>query len=240
MQRWCQWELEPLLRLVMGVCLVLGASGIGTAAILKFSGNNPAEAEFPAMILHTVFFHGGVVGLVALFLREQSLSWGEGFGLRFDRLKVLLWPVLLTTIGCLVSAQVLGRISGLLIESITGEEAQTQAAVELLRNSTSWIRLVYLGIVTVIMAPIAEEILFRGILYSSILQFQGRTIAIVANSVLFGLIHSNLLTLVPLIVMAVMLTLLYDRTRNLLAPIVAHSLFNLANFVMLMLSDGTE
>ena len=240
MQRWCQWELEPLLRLVMGICLVLGASGIGTMAILKFSGNDAEGAEFPAMILHTIFFHGGVIALVALFLREQSLSWSQGFGIRFDRLRALLWPVLLTTIACLVSAQILGRFSGLLIESITGEEPVIQAAVDLLKNSTSWGRLLSLGGVTVILAPVAEEILFRGILYSSILQFQGRTIAIVGNSVLFGLIHSNLLTLVPLIVMAVMLTLLYDRTRNLLAPIAAHSLFNLANFLMLMLGEGPE
>jgi membrane protease YdiL (CAAX protease family) len=40
-------------------------------------------------------------------------------------------------------------------------------------------------------------------------------------------------TLVPLFVLALALTWLYERTDNLLAPIMAHSLFNIANLVVL-------
>ncbi|MBT5707802.1 MAG: CPBP family intramembrane metalloprotease [Verrucomicrobia bacterium] len=239
MQRWCQWQIEPLFRFVMGVCLVLGASGIGTMFILKFVGNEGGASDFPAVILHTLVFHGGVMALVALFLKEQGLTWVEGFGVRIDQLKPLLWPVILTTIACLVSAQLLGRLAGYVIEILTGEAPKVQGTVEMLRESHSLARLAYMGLVTIVLAPVAEEILFRGILFTSVLQFKGRWVAVVSNSLLFGLIHSNLLTLVPLIVMAVMLTLLYERTRNLLAPIVAHSLFNLANFLMLML-DRSE
>ncbi len=239
MQRWCQWQVEPLLRLVMGICLVLGASGIGTLALMKAMGTEEGAVTFPAMILHTLVFHGGVLGLVALFLKEQGLTWNDGFGVGRGHLRSLLGPVVLTTVLCLVSAQLLGRLSGQLIEWQTGEEPVVQSAVELLRESSSPFRLFYLGMVTIVLAPIAEEILFRGILYTALLQYQGRTLAVIVNSILFGLIHSNLLTLVPLIVMAVFLTLLYERTRNLIAPIAAHALFNLANFVMLMLGrDG--
>ena len=56
----------------MGVCLVLGASGIGTMFILKFVGNEGGASDFPAVILHTLVFHGGVMALVALFLKEQG------------------------------------------------------------------------------------------------------------------------------------------------------------------------
>ena len=167
------------------------------------------------------------------------MTWAEGFGIRIDQLKPLLWPVILTTIACLVSAQLLGRLAGYVIEVLSGEPPKIQGTVEMLRESSSVARLAYMGLVTIVLAPVAEEILFRGILFTSVLQFKGRWVAIVSNSLLFGVIHSNLLTLVPLIVMAVMLTLLYERTRNLLAPIVAHSLFNLANFLMLML-DRSE
>ena len=235
MQRWCQWQLEPLLRLVMGICLVLGASGIGTLALMKIMGSDQGVVGFPAMILHTLIFHGGVIGLVALFLKEQGLSFEDGFGIRFNEWRRLMGPILLTTVACLVSAQILGRLSGQVIEWQTGEEPAVQSAIDLLRNSTSPLRLIYLGVVTIILAPIAEEFLFRGILYTAIQQYQGRAVALAANSVLFGLIHSNLLTLVPLIVMAVMLTILYEKSRSLLAPMAAHSLFNLANFVMLMM-----
>ena len=39
----------------------------------------------------------------------------------------------------------------------------------------------------------------------------------------------------PLTVLAIFLTFLYETTRNLIAPILAHSLFNAANFVLLLL-----
>ena len=223
----------------MGICLVLGASSIGTLVILKLVVGESGRADFPAMILHTLVFHCGVLVLVALFLKEQGLSWEAGFGVRTGSFKSVFWPIVITTVLCLVSAQLLGRISGTLIELISGEEAEVQGTVEILRQSESPMRLAYMGLVTIVLAPVSEEILFRGILFTAILQFRGRGAGIAISSLLFGLIHSNLLTLVPLIVMAIFLTLLYERTRNLLAPIAVHSLFNLANFLMLLISDET-
>jgi len=42
---------------------------------------------------------------------------------------------------------------------------------------------------------------------------------------------------VPLFVLAILLTALYERTDNLLAPITAHALFNTFNFALLYLLD---
>jgi membrane protease YdiL (CAAX protease family) len=39
----------------------------------------------------------------------------------------------------------------------------------------------------------------------------------------------------PLFVLALVLTVLYEKTNNLLAPIAAHSAFNAVNFAMLLL-----
>lgn len=233
MQRWCEWQVEPLFRLVMGICLILGGSGLAVAFVLKFVGSGSGP-DFAAMVLHTLIFHGGVMILVALFLREQGLSWRVGFGIRFDRLRALWWPVILATVVCLVAAQGLGWLSGRLIEAATGEEPVVQSAVTLLRETRSPFRILYMAVMTVFLAPLAEELVFRGVLFTAIFQFQGRWVAVVSSSVLFGLIHANGLTLLPLTVMAVILTLLYERTRNLMAPILTHALFNLTNFLMLM------
>jgi membrane protease YdiL (CAAX protease family) len=54
-------------------------------------------------------------------------------------------------------------------------------------------------------------------------------------SLLYALIHLNLPTLVPLFVLALVLTWLYVRTDRLLVPIAAHSLFNAANLAILFL-----
>jgi membrane protease YdiL (CAAX protease family) len=43
----------------------------------------------------------------------------------------------------------------------------------------------------------------------------------------------NLVTFVPLLVLALALTLVYEKTGNLLAPITTHAMFNALNFAML-------
>jgi len=45
--------------------------------------------------------------------------------------------------------------------------------------------------------------------------------------------HMNLITFVPLTILALVLTALYERTGNLLAPIATHALFNGMNFTLL-------
>jgi len=53
-------------------------------------------------------------------------------------------------------------------------------------------------------------------------------------SVLFALFHMNAVSFVPLALFGMILTKLYERTGNLLAPILAHSIFNALNFFLLL------
>jgi membrane protease YdiL (CAAX protease family) len=49
----------------------------------------------------------------------------------------------------------------------------------------------------------------------------------------------NVVTFVPLAMLALVLTMLYERTDNLLAPITAHVLFNALNFATLLVLQQT-
>jgi membrane protease YdiL (CAAX protease family) len=92
-----------------------------------------------------------------------------------------------------------------------------------------------MGATAVLLAPVAEEMMFRGILYPVIKQVGYPRLALWGTSLLFAAVHLNAVTFVPLTVLALVLTALYERTNNLLAPIAAHLLFNALNFGMLLL-----
>jgi membrane protease YdiL (CAAX protease family) len=96
-------------------------------------------------------------------------------------------------------------------------------------------QLAVLGFVTILLAPLAEEVLFRGILYPWIKQIGFPRLALWGTSLLFAVVHMNLVTLLPLLLLALLLAQLYERTDNLLAPISAHALFNALNFGLLCL-----
>jgi membrane protease YdiL (CAAX protease family) len=93
---------------------------------------------------------------------------------------------------------------------------------------------VYLGVFAVVLAPVAEEFIFRGMLFPFVKQLGFPKLAWFGVSFLFALIHMNAPTLLPLFVFALGLTWLYDRTDNLLAPITAHALFNATNLAVLL------
>ncbi|MGB9602398.1 MAG: type II CAAX prenyl endopeptidase Rce1 family protein, partial [Limisphaerales bacterium] len=52
--------------------------------------------------------------------------------------------------------------------------------------------------------------------------------------------HNNLVAALPLAFFGIILTIVYEVTGNLLAPIIAHSLFNLMNFLILMYNVNLE
>ena len=92
-----------------------------------------------------------------------------------------------------------------------------------------------LALMAVAVAPVAEETLFRGILYPAIKAAGYPRLALWGTSILFGASHVNLVTFLPLTFLALALTWLYEKTDNLTAPILAHSLFNTANFFQLVI-----
>jgi hypothetical protein len=97
----------------------------------------------------------------------------------------------------------------------------------------TWLERAIMGIVVIGIAPVGEELLFRGILYPAIKQAGFPHLALWGTSLLFAAIHANLAKFVPLLVLALVLTQLYERTNNLLAPIGAHVVFNALNFVLI-------
>jgi membrane protease YdiL (CAAX protease family) len=110
----------------------------------------------------------------------------------------------------------------------------------LLENAQSpWV-ILYLALFAIVAAPVAEEFIFRGVLYPFLKRVGFPRLAWVGVSFVFALIHFDAATFAPLFVLAIVLTWLYERTDNLLAPIAAHSLFNAANFVMFFLTDSAS
>lgn len=75
-------------------------------------------------------------------------------------------------------------------------------------------------------APIFEEIMFRGFLLPSLTRYLPVWGAIVVSSLVFALAHLSLSEVLPLATLGIILGVVYARSRNLLASILLHSLWN--------------
>lgn len=89
-----------------------------------------------------------------------------------------------------------------------------------------------------IAAPIFEEILFRGFLLPSLTRYLPVWGAIIASSLLFAIAHLSLSEVLPLTILGIVLGVVYSRSRNLLAPIFLHSLWNSGTLISLFILGG--
>ena len=78
----------------------------------------------------------------------------------------------------------------------------------------------------VILAPIAEEVFFRGIAFNAWFRERGLRFAYIGSAALFAAIHASLVSLLPIFGLGLALAWIYRRTRSLVGPIAMHATVN--------------
>jgi uncharacterized protein len=86
-----------------------------------------------------------------------------------------------------------------------------------------------------IAAPVFEEIVFRGFLLPSLTRYLPVWGAIGTSALLFAVAHLNVSEVLPLATLGTVLGFVYTRSRNLLAPMLLHSLWNSGTLLSLFL-----
>jgi hypothetical protein len=84
-----------------------------------------------------------------------------------------------------------------------------------------------------IAAPIFEETMFRGFLLPSLTRYVSVTGAIIISALIFAIAHLSLSEVLPLATLGIVLGVVYTRSRNLLAPMLLHSLWNSGTLISL-------
>ncbi len=86
-----------------------------------------------------------------------------------------------------------------------------------------------------IFGPIAEEVFFRGFVYSAIKKNIGVFWGMVITSVIFAFLHAHIVGFLPIMVLGLMLVYLYEKTGSLVAPMVLHMIHNIGTVVLVFI-----
>lgn len=227
-----KWAQDAAVHLCGGLLICLSAS----MALAHFIGM-AEDVETPTagmMFAQALSFQGPVAALIFWFVKVNHMTLSQAFGLRSGS-----WKRSLS----------LGFFGGLLITAITialhqlvvylmplvGLNPVEQISVATLRESQDVMTRVCIGISAVVLAPILEEALFRGLIYPNLKILAGGPLAAFLTATLFSLAHGNAASVLPLFFLSYALVDLYERTDNLTAPIIAHFFFNLFNYIAVTL-----
>jgi membrane protease YdiL (CAAX protease family) len=127
-----------------------------------------------------------------------------------------------------------GHVSAMALEGTLGKLPR-QPIVEAFTENGAWsFRLVTI-VGVVVVTPVFEELFYRGYLYGVTKRFSDRFFAALFSSLLFTIAHSGVITVIPILTLAVFLVLAYELSGSLWVPMVIHVLFNLANVVGMLL-----
>ena len=150
------------------------------------------------------------------------------------------WPnyasSLVSTIACILIAASLFVVGGLVTSRWGGSKTQLDLLVE-----SSLAARFATAFVAVFTAPLVEELIYRGVLYSAVEQALGRVIAVGAISLLFAGVHvfqyqNNIAVIVIITLLSFTLTLVRAYTGKLLPSFVIHLAFNGIQSVVIVLA----
>lgn len=110
---------------------------------------------------------------------------------------------------------------------------QLHAAVDLSLARSDAVGLIAMGLAAVVVAPLAEELLFRGIVFRQIRQRLGFAPALLTSSLLFAVMHGDPSQMLTYSVLGGGFALGYAWTGSLWTPVIMHAVWNLATVVLM-------
>jgi membrane protease YdiL (CAAX protease family) len=208
-----------LLFTAISLVMTLLISTLGALELLPMQPDDPILVPILYMLIFIC-----CCWVLMLITRQPRLRLADLVG---EWPQHLAWPRLLwLVVGLFLFSLGAFQVSYLLLSLLMPALVESTLEQSLLSIDQTASPGLYNGLIlfsVLVVAPITEEFIFRGILLHRWAMKWGVRPAILLTSVLFGVLHSNL---IGLFVFGVVMSLLYISTRSLLVPIAAHAANN--------------
>lgn len=217
-------------------------AGLGLFFILAIQPHEAGEAGEGAgmsaggLVASMVFNLLVCVALLTYLHRIRGLNPAELFGMQHIHWRSLAVVVLVFAVIILISVNLVSAATVKWLEKFWPDQ-QPQETVRAFQESGSVGFRFLVIIAAVVIAPLAEETLFRGFVYGVLKRYTDAPFAALASSLMFAVIHMHVGSLLPLCMLAVLFCLAYEITGCLLAPMLLHAMFNSASILGMMFLD---
>jgi membrane protease YdiL (CAAX protease family) len=168
---------------------------------------------------------------------------------------------ILTGLGTLLISLFVNPASAFILDRL-GYSTESTVQQQFMRGLEGWVRespavaIPAIVLVVIIFGPAVEELVFRGAIFNGLYRLAGLVsahsfgkedfgraakrvsfaLSALTSSVIFALLHLEPVLLPALVILAVILCALFERTGSLLAPFVAHATFNSFAVLLIILS----
>lgn len=209
--------------------ILLGV-GVGIAQTVGWGNGDISTLESNISLNFGLFAVSrlSALALVLTFIRRRGISLRQ-FGFKSFRLLPTLGRLIISSLSLIAVSTAVFYLGELLWPSLNLEQAQ-----EVVFNRAQGTgQLVMAFVALVIIAPVVEEVIFRGLLLPAYVKRWGIWAGTLVTSLLFGLVHWQLNVGIITFIMGLLLAWLYLKSRSLWPAIMFHSLKNLLAFYLI-------
>lgn len=190
-------------------------------------GSSMIQVQFAVLLLLYLRLMRGLSPVSFLGLRQRSFS------------DVLLWAIGgIIVIESLMYLVMLAWWHGVL--GTSPPEESDQVIVQTFQQSkNAGLRLAII-VAAGLVAPVVEELIYRGLIYGFARTLIGHWPAALLSSAIFSLVHVDAVASLPLFILALGLATAYDRSRTLWVPMLMHMLFNAWQLAVMLMESETS
>lgn len=209
---------------VSGMLIGLRAIGVPISML--------SDSVFSSIVAATVYTLTAVIviGVPWLVVRYKTSRKELGLTSLPTWTDILLTP--LGFIGYIIISTILVYGASLLFPAFDINQAQDTGFTGI----TQQYELILAFVTLVILAPVAEEVLFRGYLLTKLRRYVPLWLAVLVTSIMFGALHGAWNVALDTFALSIVLCILRIKTHSLWAPILLHMTKNAIAFYLLFIN----
>lgn len=185
------------------------------------------------LVVHSLLFHGLIVVFVAGWLFRSGRSAAEVFGVRPESFLRDVGAGVLWYLAAVPVVVVGATVFHLILRSL-GYSVNPQEALIWLSGEYALPVRLYLYLLAALLAPLAEELYFRGMILPLFMRRMKPLTAVLFVAAAFALIHLHVPSFIALFIIALTLSAAYVSTGSIVAAITVHVLFNSLNLLLFL------
>lgn len=129
-------------------------------------------------------------------------------------------------------------VVGIIIELILPVPSKPQPFAQIVMETKNFRQFATVLFIGSILAPLGEELYFRGLVYPAFKYRLGITKGMLLTGAFFALLHFDIFRFIPLAIGGAGLAYLYERTGSIFTPMIAHGTWNGIMMFLLYLTDA--
>ena len=231
-------ELIDMVLLIAGGFVVLGevVSPLFSISLVELFSKNISNELSQSLKIFFGYLFMAIPPLGIVYYQIKSLN-GE-FTFKKDYLQFNFLPIKYA-----ISQGVKGWLTiipfvlliSLIMNSLIDNQNGSNPLLEIVLNNNNYLSFILLLITTTFLAPLFEEIIFRGILLPTLSRDFGIILGIIISAFIFALAHLSLGEMPPLFVLGIGLGITRIASGSLFSSVIMHSLWNGLTFLNLFL-----